>query len=277
MTHLSLRPLALTVVVATGLLIARTSAAQSPSFPLSEYRGWTVCFTSTLGTCTDLQLAVRNVGALTSVSSIARHQSSRGLASGLMSYAWHVDGASSVVANVNPLSTCLGALGGAPAVGPSACNSWRAQSVSTPSAPSDLSRNYVGFASSTEPGVAQFIAGCDGTTFDALYSTAAQSCGTGAYEFNVMSNLLFSTAMVQGISLDIYTGDHNLDGLPDQASCFIDLRTGDPGFGIDLGDPTTVASCTATPISTVPEPSSMLLFGTGLIALTAALRRRSRS
>jgi hypothetical protein len=261
-------------LLGTTLLSPRLARAQFGGLlPAESYVGWNVCFTSAMGTCTELWVASQpsTNPRFTQASAFVRHHSANSIASGLMSFAFHFTNPGGV--GNHAAGATVFARQGAPS--PSQFPQvWSIRSQRTPTALDDPSQNYLFLTSRLTPGVSTFIGGCDGGQFDNDHTSPFTTCGGGAYEIRSFTTLAFGSANIAGLSLDIYAGDNNVDGLPDQASCYIDFRSGMSGVGIDLGDPSTVASCNATPLTVVPEPSTVVLLAAPLLIGLVILRRR---
>lgn len=264
--------------MAAAVLLAsaapRHAAAQTPI-------DQEICFTSAIGSCTGFSfwstpLLDPSSNTPSVVGStfhlVIQHRNAPDVISGLASFTLSgnavVTNGQGAISTTSPFPTLSD---GTPAVqgGTSAWSSFATfGNQSTPEVPFALT-----FASDFTPQLSQFIGGCGGGVFDLDHQSPLVTCNDG-YLFSVSSNV--SEWRVAGVSLDVYAGDGNGDGVPDMASCNASLD-GTDGFGQDLGDPFFTASCRVVPQAAVPEPHTWALLLTGMSALAAFRLRRRRA
>ena len=242
-------------------------------------RGWSVCFTTQVASCSDflltttatLDAARARTGTLVDLR--VRHRQGGGVVSGLQDVALYVDpivpGDDPVGATVTPQPVA-----GAPAVPAGAEGHWTAGGAG--SFPRGLGMNS--FLLSNNGWQDQFVGGCLGGAYDATHQSPLTTCGAQAYRLTFASLVQFDADAVGEIAIDVYAGDGNGDVFPDQAFCRAPVDGG-AGTGYDFGDFAAGDVCRVRPLATaVPEPAPLALLAEALapLALAPIAARRAR-
>ena len=239
-------------------------------------RAWSLCFATHVASCSDflltttatLDAARTRTGTL--VDLLVRHRQGGGVVSGLQDVSFYFAPAGTG-ADATPLTP--EARFGAPPVPPGAELRWSGAATSALAAPADPSLNVL---SLSNPTLDQFIGGCLGGAFDALYQSPLTTCGAQAYRFAFATAAQLDADAVRAIAATVYAGDGDGDAFPDQAACNAPTDGG-PSVGFDLGDSAAGDVCRVTPLAaTVPEPATALLVASGLLLLPTARAARSR-